>query len=328
MLRRNLISASVAGLALPKLARPSLAQTASWPNRPIIIVVPFPPGGSNDLLARPLAQRLQMALGGNPVIVENRGGAGGVVGATAVARAPKDGYTLLWGHIGTLGVNPWLYPQITYDPVKDFAPVALVATLPSVLTVHPSVPARTAAEFIALAKARPGSIEYGSAGNGAASHITMAAFAEAAGIDLVHVPYRGNGPMLADLLAGRLKAAFAGAPVVMPAAREGRLVALGLSSATPSPSLPGPVPVADGALPGFEMVQWHGLVAPAGTPPELVAVMNSAVNGVVTGPEMKERLAMEGADPAPRTPEAFGQLIASEMERFRGLVQRAGIKAD
>lgn len=325
MLRRRLFAAPLAALAAPAALR---AQEGAWPQRPVTIVVPFPPGGSNDLLARPLAQRLQIALGGTPVVIENRGGAGGVVGATAVARAAKDGHTLLWGHIGTLAVNPWLYPQITYDPVRDFAPVSLVATLPSILTVHPSLPARSAAEFIAFARANPGRIEYGSAGNGAASHITMAAFADAAGIELVHVPYRGNGPMLADLLAGRLKASFAGAPVVMPAVRDGQLLAMGISAAGPSPSLPGLVPVAQEALPGFDLVQWHGLVAPAGTPPALVEAMNTRINAVVSGPEMRERLAFEGADPAPRSPQAFGQLIASEMERFRVLIARAGIKAD
>ncbi|MFC0385374.1 Bug family tripartite tricarboxylate transporter substrate binding protein [Muricoccus vinaceus] len=325
MLRRHLAAAPLAVLAAPSIPR---AQEAAWPQRPITIVVPFPPGGSNDLLARPLAQRLQVALGGTPVVIENRGGAGGVVGATAVARAAKDGHTLLWGHIGTLAVNPWLYPQITYDPVRDFAPVALVATLPSVLTVHPSLPVRSAAEFIAFARANPGRIEYGSAGNGAASHITMAAFADAAGIELVHVPYRGNGPMLADLLAGRLKATFAGAPVVMPAVRDSQLLAMAISAAGPSPSLPGLVPVGQEALPGFDLVQWHGLVAPAGTPPALVEAMNARINAVVSGPEMRERLAFEGADPAARSPQAFAQLIASEMERFRVLIARAGIKAD
>jgi len=330
MLRRHLVPSTLAALAAPPLLRAPLlrAQEAAWPARAITIVVPFPPGGSNDLLARPLAQRLQVALNGNPVVIENRGGAGGVVGATAVARAPKDGHTLLWGHIGTLAVNPWLYPQITYHPVRDFAPVSLVATLPSVLAVHPSLPVRSAAEFIAYAKANPGRIEYGSAGNGAASHITMAAFADAAGIDLVHIPYRGNGPMLTDFLAGRLKATFAGAPVVMPAVRDGQLVALGISAATPSGSLPGLVPVGHEALPGFDLVQWHGLVAPAGTPPALVEAMNAKINTVITGPEMRERLATEGADPAARSPQAFGQLIASEMERFKVLVSRAGIRAD
>ena len=325
MLRRHLVPAAVATLAAPSLPR---AQEAAWPQRPVTIVVPFPPGGSNDLLARPLAQRLQVALNGTPVIIENRGGAGGVVGATAVARSPKDGHTLLWGHIGTLAVNPWLYPQITYDPVRDFAPVSLVATLPSVLAVHPTLPVRSAAEFIAYARANPGRIEYGSAGNGAASHITMAAFADAAGLDLVHIPYRGNGPMLTDFLAGRLKATFAGAPVVMPAVRDGLLLALGISAASPSPSLPGLVPVGREALPGFELVQWHGLVAPAGTPATLVETMNAKINAVVSSPEMRERLATEGADPAARSPQAFGQLIAAEMERFKVLIARSGIKAD
>jgi tripartite-type tricarboxylate transporter receptor subunit TctC len=325
MIRRRdlagLAAVSMGGLAAPALAQPT------WPSRPITIVVPFPPGGSNDLLARPLAQKLQAALNGHPVVVENRGGAGGTVGAAQVARSPADGHTLMWGHIGTLAVNPWIYPNIPYDVLRDFAPVALVATLPSVLVVHPLVPARSVAEFIALAKARPGSLEYGSAGNGAASHITMAAFADAAGVEFVHVPYRGNGPMLADLLAGRVKCAFAGAPVVLPAARERNLIALGMSAATPSAALPGIVPVAE-ALPGFEVVQWHGLVAPAATPREVVLRINAAVNGVLGDAELTQRLTMEGADAAPRTPEAFRALIVAELERFRVLVARARITAD
>jgi tripartite-type tricarboxylate transporter receptor subunit TctC len=308
------------------LALPAAAQR--WPARPIVIVVPFPPGGSNDLLARPLAQKLQQALGGHPVVVENRGGAGGTVGAAQVARAAADGYTLMWGHVGTLAVNPWIYPNNPYDPMRDFTPVALVATLPSVLVVHPSVPARSAAEFVALAKASPGTIEYGSAGNGAASHITMAAFCDAAGIDLVHVPYRGNGQMLADLLAGRVKCSFAGAPVVLPAAREGRLLALGMSGREASPIIPGVPPVGAAAVPGFEMVQWHGLVGPAGMPAEVVSRLNAAVNGLLGEGEMQQRLAMEGAEAAPRSPDAFRQLVASELDRFRTLIQRAGIRAD
>ncbi|MGG5807963.1 Bug family tripartite tricarboxylate transporter substrate binding protein [Falsiroseomonas sp. CW058] len=324
--RRDLIR--LAGLAAGSgLAAPALAQPA-WPSRPVTIVVPFPPGGSNDLLARPLALKLQQALGGHPVVVENRGGAGGTVGAAGVARSAPDGHTLMWGHVGTLAVNPWIYPNNPYDVLRDFAPVALVATLPSVLVVHPSVPARSAEEFIALAKAQPNTLEYGSAGNGAASHITMAAFCDAAGIELVHVPYRGNGPMLTDLLAGRIKCSFAGAPVVLPSARDGRLVALGMSAREPSAVIPGVVPVAARALPGFEVVQWHGLVAPAATPAEIVGRINATVNGLLGDAEMGQRLAMEGADAAPRTPEAFRALIAAELERFRVLVQRAGIRAD
>jgi len=313
--------------AAPALIRTASAQEASWPQRPVTIVVPFPPGGSNDLLARPLAQRLQAALGGHPVVVDNRGGAGGVVGATAVARSAPDGHTLMWGHVGTLAVNPSLYPNITYDPVRDFAPVALVATLPSVLTVHPALPARSPAEFIALARAQPGTIEYGTAGNGAASHITMVAFADAAGLEMVHVPYRGNGQMLADFLAGRVRASFAGAPVVLPAVRDGKLVALGTSSARASALLPGIPPVAE-ALPGFELVQWHGLVAPAATPPAVVARINALVNGVLAAPELVERLALEGAEPVPRAPEVFGALIREDVARFRALIERTGIKAD
>ncbi|WP_237213537.1 Bug family tripartite tricarboxylate transporter substrate binding protein [Falsiroseomonas oryziterrae] len=318
--RRSLLAAGTLALPLPALAQ-------GWPSRPISIVVPFPPGGSNDLLARPLAAKLQQALGGHPVVVENRGGAGGTVGAAGVARGPADGHTLLWGHVGTLAVNPWLYPNIPYDTLRDFAPVALVATLPGVLVVHPSVGARTTEDFVALAKARPGTIEYGSAGNGSASHITMAAFCDAAGMELVHVPYRGNGPMLTDLLAGRVRCSFAGSPVVLPAARDNRLTALAVSSAEPSALVPG-VPPAGRAVPGYEMLQWHGLVAPAATPPEVIARLNSAINGFLTDAEMTQRLAVEGAEAAPRTPAQFRTLIAAELERFRVLVARAGIKAD
>ncbi len=322
--RRALIAAFAAP-ALP-LARPALAQ--GWPSRAITIVVPFPPGGSNDLLARPLAAKLQQALNNHPVVVENRGGAGGTVGAVHVARSPADGHTLMWGHVGTLAVNPWIYPNNPYDVLRDFAPVALVATLPGVLAVHPSLGVRTAAEFVALAKRQPGAIEYGSAGNGSASHITMAAFCDAAGIELVHVPYRGNGPMLTDLLAGRVKCSFAGAPVVLPAARDNRLVAVGISARAPSPLVPGVPPVGASAVPGYEMVQWHGLVAPAATPPEVIARLNTTINGLLGDPEMAQRLAVEGAEAAPRAPAEFRALIAAELDRFRGLIQRAGIRAD
>ena len=315
-------------LLVAAAAAPALAQAqAPWPSRPISIVVPFPPGGSNDLLARPLAAKLQAALNGHPVVVENRGGAGGTVGAASVARGPADGHVLLWGHVGTLAVNPWIYPSMPYDVLRDFAPAALVATLPGVLAVHPGVGARTTEEFVALARARPGTVEYGSAGNGSASHITMAGFCDAAGIELVHVPYRGTGPMLTDLIAGRVKTAFAGAPVVLPASRDNRLLALGVSSPQPSPLMPGLAPVAR-AVPGYEMLQWHGLVAPAATPPEVVARINNVVNGFLTDADMAARLAIEGAEPAPRSPEAFRALIVAELDRFRELVRRANIRAD
>ena len=323
--RRSLLGASLGVAALATLARPALAQ--GWPSRPISIVVPFPPGGSNDLLARPMALKLQQALGNHPVVVENRGGAGGTVGAAHVMRSAPDGHTLMWGHVGTLAVNPWIYPNNPYDVLRDFTPVAQVATLPGVLVVHPSVGVRTAEEFVALAKRQPGVLEYGSAGNGSASHITMAAFCDAAGIDLVHVPYRGNGPMLADLLAGRVKCSFAGSPVVLPAARDNRLIALGVSSREPTPLVPGVIPVGATAVPGYEMVQWHGLVAPAGTPTEVVARINGIINGLLADEEIKQRLSVEGAEAAPRTPEAFRALIAAELERFRALIRRANITA-
>ncbi len=321
-MRRRQALALAALLPLPRLAR---AQ-GGFPDRPLRLVIPFTAGGSNDIVGRMLAEAMAARLG-QPVVVENRGGAGGPVGAASVARGPADGHLLMWGHVGTLAVNPWIYPNNPYDPLRDFAPVALVATLPGVLAVHPSVGVRTAEEFVALAKRQPGTLEYGSAGNGSASHITMAGFCDAAGIELVHVPYRGNGPMLTDLLAGRVKASFAGAPVVLPASRDNRLVALGISASRPSALMPGLDPVAR-AVPGYEMLQWHGLVAPAATPAEVVARLNTTINGFLRDAEMTQRLATEGAEPAPMTPAEFRELIARELERFRLLVARANIKPD
>jgi tripartite-type tricarboxylate transporter receptor subunit TctC len=322
-LPRRTILAGAAALAAPGLAR---AQ-AAWPSRPISLVVPFPPGGSNDLLARPMAQKLQQALNNHPVVVENRGGAGGTVGAMHVVRSAPDGHTLMWGHVGTLAVNPFIYPNNPYDVLRDFTPVAMAATLPGVLVVHPSVGVRSTEDFVALAKRQPGALEYGSAGNGSASHITMAAFCDAAGIELVHVPYRGNGPMLTDLLSGRIKCSFAGAPVVLPAARDNRLTALAISSAQVSPLVPG-VPSASVAVPRYDMSQWHGIVGPAGMPAEVVARLNATINSLLGDAEVKQRLALEGAEPAPRSPDAFRTLIAGELDRFRALIARANIKAD
>ncbi|MDB5368838.1 MAG: hypothetical protein JWP20_396 [Roseomonas sp.] len=326
MIRRRMLLAGAA--ATPVLARavPTLSQIG-YPSHTVSLVVPFPPGGANDILARVLSQRLGAVLG-QPVVIDNRGGAGGSIGSEMVVRAAPDGHTLLWGHIGTMAVNPWLYPKLNYDTLRDLAPVALVALLPSVLVVHPSVPAKTLAEFVALAKAQPGVINYGSSGNGSATHISMAAVADAAQIELTHVPYRGTAPMATDLLGGRVQASCTGTPGVLGAIQSGQLRALAVTSLERVGVLPQVPTMAESGYPGFECVQWHGVVAPAATPPAVVMKLNHDINAILADPAMVEQLAGQGAVPAARTPDAFRDLIVAERQRWGVLVKRTGISAE
>ena len=322
--RRTLgASAFAAALAAPRLLR---AQPA-WPNRPIRLIVPFTPGGSTDILARAIANELPEVLG-QAVVVENRGGAGGTIGTELVARAAPDGHTLMMGHIGTLAVNPTLYPNLSFDTATAFDPVVLVAVVPNVLVIHPSLRTDSVAEFIALARAKPGSITYGSGGNGSAAHIAMVAFAMAAGIELEHIPYRGTAPMMTDLIAGTIGATLTGGPPALPPVRAGQLRALGVSSLARLPSAPEIPTIAETALPGFEAVQWYGLVAPAGTPRPIVERLNQECARILTGEKLRPRLAAEGAEASPGTPEAFGAYIASERERWGKVVRAASLKAD
>ncbi|UFN46872.1 tripartite tricarboxylate transporter substrate binding protein [Roseomonas sp. OT10] len=316
-------SAFAAALAAPRLLR---AQQA-WPSRPIRLVVPFTPGGSTDILARAIAAELPETLG-QTVVVENRGGAGGTIGTEVVARSAPDGHTLMMGHIGTLAVNPTLYPNLSFDTATAFDPVVLVAVVPNVLVVHPSIRAQNVAEFIALAKAKPGSITYGSGGNGSAAHIAMVAFAMAAGITLEHIPYRGTAPMMTDLIAGTIGATLTGGPPALPPVRAGQLRALGVSSLTRLGSAADIPTIAETALPGFEAVQWYGLVAPAGTPRPIIERLNRECARILTGERLRPRLAAEGAEASPGTPEAFGAYIASERERWGKVVRAAALKAD
>ena len=320
MQRRRLTAALAACLAAPRLAA---AQAA----RPLRLIVPFTPGGSTDILARALAPKLQQALGLN-VIVDNRPGAGGSIGATEAARAEPDGHTLLMGHIGTLAVNPAIYPRLGYDPLRSFVPVAWVARVTNVLVVPAAAPTRTFAEFLAHVRANPGRLTYSSGGNGSAAHIAMEALKLKARLFLTHIPYRGTAPSVTDLIAGQVDCTFTGAPAVLPHVRSGRLRALAVSSRERLASLPDVPTVAESGVPGFEADQWYGLVAPAGTPVSWIERVNAEVNRALALPDVGQQLAAEGALPMPGGPKAFGELIARELPRWAEVVRAGNVKPD
>lgn len=323
--RRELI----AGLAAGPLAL-GAAFGQAFPARPMRIIVPFTPGGSSDVLARAIGLELGKAFG-QPVVIENVPGAGGSLGAEKAARAPADGYTLLMGHIGTLAINPSLYPKLGYDPQRSFTPVAWIARVPNVLVVNAAVPAQTLKELVALAKARPGQLAYGSGGNGSAAHTTMEYLKMQTGSSFLHIPYRGTGPSVTDLLGGQVQVLFTGIPALLPHIRSGRMHALAVSSPKRLALLPDVPTVAESGVAGtkgFEADQWYGLVAPAGTPAEVVALLNQQVNKALASEEVRARLAAEGAEATPATPQAFGQLIASEIPRWKRVIKRARITLD
>lgn len=295
--------------------------------KPLRIIVPFTPGGSTDILARAIAPRLAAALA-QAVVVENRPGAGGSLGATEAAKAEPDGHTVLMGHIGTLAVNPALYPKLGYDPLKSFAPVAWVARVPNVLVVPASSPAKTFQDFIALVRDKPGRYSYSSGGNGSAAHITFEYLKLKARLFMLHIPYRGTAPSVTDLIAGQVDATFTGAPAVLPHVKSGRLRALAVSSTHRIAPLPDVPTVAESGYPGWEADQWYGVVAPAGTPAARVAQLNAEINKALTLPEVAQQLAVEGAVPAPGTPQAFGALIAREIPRWAEVVRAANVKPD
>ncbi|MFO1395559.1 MAG: tripartite tricarboxylate transporter substrate binding protein [Burkholderiales bacterium] len=321
--RRRLLQAAFAAVALPLIAR---AADRTWPLRPVRIVVPFTPGGSTDILGREIAHKLSEALG-QPFVVDNKPGAGGSIGAAAVASAPPDGYTLLMGHIGTLAVNPTLYKSLPYDPRTAFAPVALVAIVPNVLVVNPAVPARTVQELVALAKAKPGGLRYASGGNGSAAHIAMEYFKLRTGTNIEHIPYKGTAPAVNDVLGGQVEVIMTGVPAVQQQVKAGKLRAIAVSSMKRVPSLPD-VPTIASVYPDFEAVQWYGVVAPAKTPPAVIAVLNEEINRALATPALQARLDAEGAEAAPGTPDAFGTMIATEIARWKPVIEQAKMQPE
>ena len=317
------LSVALALLAPASLVRAQTAKTA----KTIRLIVPFTPGGTTDILARALAPRLAQAPG-QTVVIDNRPGAGGSLGADLVARAEPDGNTLLMGHIGTLAVNVSLYPKLPYDPVKSFAPVAGVARVPNVLVVNAASGITSLKDLVARARANPGKLTYSSGGNGSAAHISFEYLKLRAGIFISHIPYRGTAPSVTDLLGGQVDATFTGAPAVIPHVRSGRLRALAVSSPARIAALPEVPTVAESGYPGFEADQWYGIVAPAGTPADVVARFNAAINKALASPEVAQQLAAEGALPMQTTPKAFAELIAAEIPRWKEVVRAGNVKPD
>lgn len=324
---RRVILQGGAALAASGLLPRALRAQAAYPDRTITLIVPFTPGGSTDVLARLLGNRLETALG-QTVVIESRPGAGGTIGVGFVAKAEPDGYTLVMGHIGTLAVAPSLYANLAYDPDTDFAPISGIANVHNMLVVHPDVPAQNLAEFIEYAKGHPGEMNYASGGNGSAAHIAMVALADSAGIELQHVPYKGTGPAVTDLLAGAIQATFTGAPNLLQYVASGQLRALAVSGAQRLASAPDVPTVAESGFPGFEASQWYGILAPAGTPPEVVTRLNREIVTAMAEPSLIEQLAEEGADVWTDTPDEFRAHIAAEEQRWGALVRKTGIRMD
>ena len=307
------------------VAAPASAQ--DYPTRPVRLVAPFSPGGATDRLARLVSQKLGERWR-QSVIVDNRPGAGGNIGAEVVARAAPDGYTLVMGSIGTHSVNVSLFSKLAYDPIRDFAPVALVMEAEGLLVLHPSVPVKTVKELIALAKARPGQVAYASAGYGTAGHLSGELFKSMAGVDMVHVPYKGNVPAITDLIAGQTSLLFATMPTVLPQVQAGRLKALAVTSSSRSPAAPELPTIAEAALPGYSVTNWIGLFAPAGTPRDIVVKLNGETVRTMQAPEIQKRLTLEGAKFTPRTPDEFTAFVKSEIAKWAKVVKEAGIRVD
>jgi tripartite-type tricarboxylate transporter receptor subunit TctC len=309
-------------LLLSTLATPALAQT-----RPTRIIVPFPPGGFVDILARPLAAKLQ-TLFNAPFIIENRGGAGGNIGAEAVARAEPDGHTLMLSPIGPLSLNMWLFPSLSYDPRTAFAPISLVVRSPKVFCVPPGRPWRSLGELIEAARAAPGQLSAGSAGNGSSLHIALELFNRAAGVQITHVPYRGAAPAITDLVAGRLDLIIDNVPNILGQLRAGAVRPLATATPERMPQLPEVPTTAEAGLPGFLFGTWFGLVAPAGTPAPLVQRISAAVDDALRDPEVGGRFTEQGAVLAGGSPENFAQFLDAERTRLEPLIRGAGIRAD
>lgn len=310
--------------ALPwRLAR--AAEAMDYPIRPIKLIVPFAPGGGNDTIARTIAQRLSASLG-QPVVVDNRAGAGGVLGAEMAARAAPDGYTLFLGGVGSHAINPNLQRQLPYDPIKDFAPVSLLASAPLVIVVHPSVQASSVRELIALARAKPGALNYASNGNGSSSHLAAAMFESMTATRMVHVPYKGLAPALTDLLSGQVQLMFSSVVAILPHVHAGKLKALAVTSSKRLPLVPDVPTVAESGVPGYETSSWYGILAPAGTPHEIVARLNMEIVRAVHDPQVAKALANDGAIPIGGSPEEFAAHMRAELDRLGKVIREAHIE--
>ena len=326
--RRGMLAVAGASLlASPALSRPALAQTGAWPNRPLRLVVAYPPGNSSDLVARFVADRM-MTLLGQPVVVENRSGAGGTVGTEFYARSQPDGYTLGISNAGPLTIAPSLYPNLGYDPLRDFTQIAPLAIGAHVFVVHPSLPVRDIPELIAYAKAHPGQVFYGSSGNGSTSHLAMALFANLTGVELSHVPYRGSAAAITDLLAGRFMLMSDTVVATKDLVREGRLRALGVTSREITPFVPEIPPIASQGVPAYDFYGWIGIAGPAGIPAPVVQRLYEAVMTVTAQPDFERRMADFGLSRMTHTLPQLNAFIHEDVARWREVVPKAGIRLD
>jgi tripartite-type tricarboxylate transporter receptor subunit TctC len=308
------------------LAAPA-AAAQTYPTKPIRLVVPFAPGGSSTIVARSVATEMEKALG-QSIVIENKGGGGGNPAMHDVARADPDGYTLLITHIGSLALNPFLYSNLPFDVNRDFAHISLLAKVPNIFVVHESVPAKDLREFVALAKKQPGKLYYGSAGNGSAGHLAMEYLKLVAGIELQHVPYKGTGPNLVDLVAGRTQATSAGTPPLMPHVKAGKLRVIAVGSPKRLSSVPEAPTVAEQGYPGFETSQWYGLSAPAKTPPAIVKRLADEAARAVKTAGVIDRFKADDAEPVGSTPQDYADFVAKEQARWKDVIQKANIRID
>ncbi len=313
--------------ALALLACIGNAVAQSWPAKPLRLMVPYPPGGSADILGRAIGQKLGESLG-QQVVIDNRPGAGTAIGAEAVAKSAPDGYTILLGTVSSHAINPALTPGLKYDPVKDFAPVSLVASIPFALIVNPAVPANSVKDLIALAKGKPGGLNFSSAGSGTSNHLAGELFKSMTGTFMVHIPYKGSAPALNDLIAGQVQLMFDLVLTTAPHVKAGTVRALAVTAKERSPALPGVPTVAESGVPGYEVSAWFGFFVPAGTPSSVIAALNGATVRALQMPDLRERLASQGADPITDSPEHFAAYVREELVKWTRVVKASAIKPD
>ena len=319
------MAAALFGMSANALAQSDPAQT--FPAKPMRLVVPFAPGGSTDIIARILAQKLGEAWN-QQMVVDNRPGAGGTIGVDHVAKSPADGYTLIFGHVGTFGFGPSLYPKLPYQPMRDFAPVIQFAMVPNMLITHPSLPVKTVKELIALARARPGQVNYASSGAGSASHLAVEYFKLLAKVDIAPVAYRGTGPMTVSLISGETSLTITGVPPLMPHVLAGRMRGIAVASTQRLKVLPELPTITEAGVPGYESTTWFGPLAPAKTPREIVAKLNTELNRVLQQPDVLKRFTAEGIEPLGGSPEQFAAYIRAEIERWGRVVREANIRLE
>lgn len=308
------------------LALAGAAQAADYPERPVRVIVTFPAGGGTDIVARMIFQKVAERAGGS-FVIDNRGGAGGTIGTELAARAPADGYTIVVVS-GSHTINPALYRKLAYDAARDFAPISMLVSGPGVLVVHPSLPARSVKELIAVAKSRPGELLYASPGNGTPPHLAAELFKSMAGVTIVHVPYKGNAQAMMDLIAGQESLSFPTGPSAMPHVQAKRLRALGVTTAKRAAGLPDIPTIAESGLPGYDASAWYGVLAPVGTPPAIIAKLQSEIHIALRSPDIVDKLSAQGLEPAPNNADEFARFIAAELAKWNKIIAAAGIKVE